>query len=228
MLNKLQLLIIYFHLTLFLVITIVIIFVIKRYLDKQKEIESYSGRILGDYQIPWYEYKSMVISDMYWQDIVWIAMWHSVPAFIEKGYPVSPDFTSIPRKLYRGQTHFRVVINGLKFWTYEKILMEMFDELKIKSQGALDSVREGLEKMDLTGSLYEIYASHYKIKIVHSKQIIRLSFLSDIDAKLLNLKKFDPVMHIEGTLYSEDYSSVEYEEDLWNGTVFSFYVESSL
>ena len=85
----------------------------------------------------------------------------------------------------------------------------------------------GLEKADLTGSLYELYAS-YKIKIVYSKQIIRMSFLSDIDAKLLNLKKFDPVMYIEGTLYSEDFTSIEYEEDLWKGTVFSFYVESSI
>ena len=84
-----------------------------------------------------------------------------------------------------------------------------------------------LEKKDLTGSLYKVYES-YNIKIVHSKQIIRMSFLDDIDAKLLNLKKFDPVMHIEGTLYTEDLLSIEYEEDLWNGTIFSFYVESSI
>ena len=83
----------------------------------------------------------------------------------------------------------------------------------------------GLEKEDLAGSLYEIYA-RYNIKVVHSKQIIRMNFLDDIDAKLLNLKKFDPVIYIEGTLYSEDYSSIEYEEDLFNGKVFSFYVES--
>jgi GntR family transcriptional regulator len=85
----------------------------------------------------------------------------------------------------------------------------------------------GLEKADLSSSLYEIYAS-YNIKIVHSKQIIRMSFLNDVDAKLLNLKKFDPVIHIEGRLYSEDFSSIEYEEDLFNGTVFSFYVESNI
>ena len=85
----------------------------------------------------------------------------------------------------------------------------------------------GLEKADLSGSLYELYLS-YKIRIVYSKQIIRMSFLNEVDAKLLNLKKFDPVIHIEGTLYSEDFTSIEYEEDLFNGTVFSFYVESSI
>ena len=81
--------------------------------------------------------------------------------------------------------------------------------------------------MDLSGSLYEIYES-FNIKIIHSKQILKLSFLDEANAKLLNCKKFDPVIHIEGTLYTQDFTSVEYEEDLWNGAVFSFYVESSL
>jgi len=85
----------------------------------------------------------------------------------------------------------------------------------------------GIENLDFSDSLYEIYES-YKIKIVHSKQILQLSFLDENDAKLLNCKKFDPVIKIEGTLFSEDYTSIEYEEDLWNGTVFSFYVEASL
>jgi len=84
-----------------------------------------------------------------------------------------------------------------------------------------------IENQDLSGSIYEIYES-YDIKIVHSKQILRMGFLDEVDAKLLNLKKFDPVICIEGTLYSEDYSNIEYEEDLWNGTIFSFYVEASL
>jgi len=85
----------------------------------------------------------------------------------------------------------------------------------------------GIENLDLGDSLYEVYES-YKIKIIHSKQILQLSFLDENNAKLLNCKKFDPVIRIEGTLYSEDFSSIEYEEDLWNGAVFSFYVEASL
>ena len=85
----------------------------------------------------------------------------------------------------------------------------------------------GIENMDLSGSLYDIYET-YKIKIVHSKQILKMTFLDEANAKLLNCKKFDPVIYIEGTLYSEDFSSIEYEEDLWNGAVFSFYVESSI
>jgi DNA-binding GntR family transcriptional regulator len=85
----------------------------------------------------------------------------------------------------------------------------------------------GIENSDLSGSLYEIYES-YNIKIAHSKQILKMGFLDEQNAKLLNLKKYDPVIHIEGTLFSENFYSIEYEEDLWNGTVCSFYVEASL
>jgi len=85
----------------------------------------------------------------------------------------------------------------------------------------------GLENLDVNGSLYEIYES-YKIKIVHSKQILKLTFLDEKNAKLLNCKKLDPVVYIEGTLYTEDFYPIEYEEDLWNGAVFSFYVEASV
>ena len=85
----------------------------------------------------------------------------------------------------------------------------------------------GMEELALDGSLYEIYES-YNIKIVHSKQVLQLAFLNEKNAKLLNCKKYDPVIKIEGTLHKEDYTSIEYEEDLWNGTVLSFYVESSL
>jgi len=85
----------------------------------------------------------------------------------------------------------------------------------------------GIQKADLSGSLYEVYES-YNIRIKHSKQILQMGFLDEADAKLLNMKKYDPIIRIEGNLYSEDLSSIEYEEDLFNGIVFSFYVEASL
>ncbi len=85
----------------------------------------------------------------------------------------------------------------------------------------------GIENLDVSGSLYEIYES-FGIKIAHSKQILKLAFLDEQNAKLLNCKKLDPVIRIEGTLYAENFDLIEYEEDFWNGAVFSFYVESTL
>ena len=81
--------------------------------------------------------------------------------------------------------------------------------------------------LDLNGSLYEIYES-FGIRIAHTKQTLKLTFLDEYNAKLLNCKKLDPVISIEGILFSEDYSLIEYEVDFWNGAVFSFYLESSL
>ena len=80
---------------------------------------------------------------------------------------------------------------------------------------------------DLNTSLYKIY-EQYNIKIAHAKQYLRVSFLNSSDAKLLNCKKGDPVIHIEGVLSLEDFTPIEYEENLWNGRIFQFQFETSL
>ena len=85
----------------------------------------------------------------------------------------------------------------------------------------------GIENLDVSKSIYEIYES-FGIKIAHSKQILRLSFLDEESARLLNGKKQDTAIYIEGTLSAENFNPIEYEEDLWSGAVFSFYVEATL
>ena len=80
---------------------------------------------------------------------------------------------------------------------------------------------------DLTGSLYEIYRD-YNIKITHTSQFLELTFLDKKNAKLLGCKESDPVIYIEGLLYMDNSTPIEYEEDLWNGRVFRFYAEANL
>lgn len=80
---------------------------------------------------------------------------------------------------------------------------------------------------DLNTSLYKIY-EQYNIKIAHAKQYLELSFLNVEDAKLLNCKKGDPVIYIEGLLSLENFTPVEYEINLWNGRIFKFQLEASL
>lgn len=80
---------------------------------------------------------------------------------------------------------------------------------------------------DLNISLYKIY-EQYNIKIAHAKQYLELSFLNWEDAKLLNCKKGDPVIYIEGLLSLENFTPVEYEINLWNGRIFKFQFEASL
>jgi GntR family transcriptional regulator len=82
-------------------------------------------------------------------------------------------------------------------------------------------------KKDFNISLYELY-EQYNIKIAHSKQYLELSLLNETDAKLLNCKKGDPVIHMEGMLSLEDFTPVEYENAQWNGVICGFQFEASL
>jgi GntR family transcriptional regulator len=141
-----------------------------------------------------------------------------------------PSSKVIEKSVLGGYTEYHKKLNLLEDEKILKIIRVRYGDdipLLIDTRYINMKYCPGIEERDLSTSLYEIYNS-YNIKIAHSKQILQMSFLDEKNAKLLNCKKFDPVIRIEGTLYLEDFSSVEYEEDLWNGAVFSFYVEASL
>jgi GntR family transcriptional regulator len=82
-------------------------------------------------------------------------------------------------------------------------------------------------KKDFNISLYELY-EQYSIKIAHSKQYLELSLLNEANAKLLNCKRGDPVIHMEGMLSLEDFTPIEYEDAYWNGLICGFQFEASL
>jgi GntR family transcriptional regulator len=81
----------------------------------------------------------------------------------------------------------------------------------------------GIENEDLTLSLYKLYEK-YNIKILKTNQFLEMIRLKSYEAKLLEMKKNDPAMYIEGILYMEDNIPLEYEEDIWNANRFKFYV----
>lgn len=82
-------------------------------------------------------------------------------------------------------------------------------------------------KKDMNISLYKLY-EQYNIKIAHSKQYLKLDYLNHSDAKLLNCRKGDTVIHIEGILSLEDRTPIEYEKNYWNSQIFQFQVEADL
>jgi len=143
---------------------------------------------------------------------------------------IVPSARLIEKIIISGYTEYHKKLNLLEG---EKILkikrIRYGDEIPLLIDTRYIALKyfPGIESLDVSGSLYEIYES-FGIKIAHSKQILRLSFLDEHNAKLLNCKMSDPVICIEGTLSAENFNLIEFEEDLWNGAVFSFYVESSL
>jgi len=82
-------------------------------------------------------------------------------------------------------------------------------------------------KKDFNISLYELY-EQYGIKITNSKQFLELTLLNETDAELLNCKKGDPVIHMEGMLSLDDFTPIEYEDAYWNGLICGFQFETSV
>lgn len=148
---------------------------------------------------------------------------------VEKQSLVSSSKT-IEKDILEGYTQYHKKLNvqeGAKILKLKRVKYGNNIPLLLDTRYINMKYFPGIENMDLDGSLYKLYES-FNIKIIYSKQILKMKFLDEKNAKLLHLKKFDPVIYITGTLYSEEHASIEYEEDLWNGNVFSFYVESSI
>lgn len=78
---------------------------------------------------------------------------------------------------------------------------------------------------DLTGSLYDIYETFYGIILTKAQQNLKIVFLKDKDAKLLGCEPGDPAFLVTGVTYSANEEPVEYEESLYRGDEYEFFVE---
>ncbi len=79
--------------------------------------------------------------------------------------------------------------------------------------------------IDLAGSLYEIYENYYGIKLFKAKQHLRIAFLKEKEAKLLKCKRGSPAFLVTGVTYSDNEMPIEYEESLYRGDEYDFFVE---
>jgi len=78
---------------------------------------------------------------------------------------------------------------------------------------------------DLSGSLYQIYERDYGIRLLGAKQHLRIVFLTDKEARLLHCGKSTPAYLVTGVTYSENMIPMEYEESLYRGDEYEFFVE---
>jgi len=83
----------------------------------------------------------------------------------------------------------------------------------------------GINKEDLSGSLYDIYEKHYGIILEKAKQHLKIVFLKEKEAKLLDCKIGAPSFLVTGTTYTTNGQSIEYEESLYRGDEYDFFVE---
>ena len=83
----------------------------------------------------------------------------------------------------------------------------------------------GIEKEDLSQSLYQMYEKKYGIKLFGAKQHMRFMILEKEEAEILRCDISTPAFLVTGVTYSSDMWAMEYEESLYRGDEYEFFVE---
>lgn len=83
----------------------------------------------------------------------------------------------------------------------------------------------GIYEKELTGSLYVVYQDTYDIKVSKAKQNLKIVYLNEKEAKLLHCKVGDPAFLVTGVTFSDRNEPIEYEESLYRGDEYEFFIE---
>lgn len=78
---------------------------------------------------------------------------------------------------------------------------------------------------DLSGSLYDVYQTYYGILLARAQQNLKIVFLNEKEAKLLCCEAGAPAFLVTGVTYSDRGEPIEYEESLYRGDEYEFFVE---
>ncbi|MFW6138853.1 MAG: GntR family transcriptional regulator [Spirochaetota bacterium] len=83
----------------------------------------------------------------------------------------------------------------------------------------------GIINEDLAGSLYDVYEKNYGIILARAKQNLKIVFLKENEAGALHCRTGDPAFLVTGVTYSDKSEPIEYEESLYRGDEYEFFVE---
>jgi len=81
-----------------------------------------------------------------------------------------------------------------------------------------------IDKYDMSGSLYKIYEEVYHMELKGSRQKLKLQRLGEENAKILGCSSSDPAFIVTGTTYIDNGVCLEYEESLYRGDKYEFFV----
>lgn len=82
-----------------------------------------------------------------------------------------------------------------------------------------------IDHHDLSTSLYEIYNRYYEINLSRASQHLKIVYLRENEAQLFNLNTGSPAFLVTGVTYSDKNEPVEYEESIYRGDEYEFFVE---
>jgi len=83
----------------------------------------------------------------------------------------------------------------------------------------------GLDKQNLSGSLYEIITDVYSVRLKRATQSIRIAHANEKVAQLLDVPPYGPVFFVTGVTYSTDNVPVEYEHSYYRGDKYQFVID---
>ena len=84
----------------------------------------------------------------------------------------------------------------------------------------------GIEKMDLEGSLYEIYRQEYGLDLERVSQILSAVMLDNKTMEIFGLRNPTPAFCVEGVTFCGKELIVEMEESVYRGDMYHFSVEA--
>ncbi|MBM7617706.1 GntR family transcriptional regulator [Weissella uvarum] len=84
---------------------------------------------------------------------------------------------------------------------------------------------EGLNREDLTNSLYKTLLETRGVRVTHAKQIVTASNVTERVAELLQIKRNDPVLVLRQITVDQNNKPFEYVRTQYVGSRFEFYLE---
>lgn len=85
-----------------------------------------------------------------------------------------------------------------------------------------------LDKIDLSGSFYEIWEKNYKVYPNDGEQTIRTRSATEEEATLLAIDTNSPIFEITRITYDVNGTPIEYLVSLWRGDRYDFFVRLSV
>lgn len=81
-------------------------------------------------------------------------------------------------------------------------------------------IEENLE----TNSIYKILENKYGVRIKRGEQVIKASRATAVEAELLQISKNDPLLVIEGVVYSEEETPIEHLRSIYRSDRYEFFI----
>jgi GntR family transcriptional regulator len=82
----------------------------------------------------------------------------------------------------------------------------------------------GLLDLDLEGSLYQLLAGTFRLRLEHADQTITATVVEPTDAALLGVPAFSPAFNVERTGYDTRGRAIERAESLYRADRYSYHV----